>query len=83
MYSHGCCILTVCVDGTFQRKNVISVSIDVMRLNTDTKISKLKHQHPDGAHCTLQTSSLHRRSLSGAGGAKPPMSPDGSKNLPQ
>ena len=48
------------MDGTIQRKNVISVSrpIDVMRRNTDTKISKLKHQHPDGAHCTLQTSSL-------------------------
>jgi len=29
-----------------------------MRRNTDTKISKLKHQHPDAAHCTLQTSSL-------------------------
>jgi len=57
MYSHGCCIQTVCMDGTFQQKNVISVSIDVLRRNTDTKISKLKHQHPD-AHCTLQTSSL-------------------------
>ena len=57
---------------TFQRKNVISVSNDVMRRNTDTKISKLKHQHPDGAHCTLQTSSLHGRSSSGAGVAKPP-----------
>jgi len=42
----------------FSEKNVISVSIDVMRRNTDIKISKLKHQHPDGAHCTLQTSSL-------------------------
>jgi len=29
-----------------------------MRRNTDTKISKLKYQHPDGAHCTPQTSSL-------------------------
>jgi len=56
MYSHGCCIQTVCMDGTFQRKNVISVRR--IRRNTDTKISKLKHQHPDGAHCTLQTSSL-------------------------
>jgi len=58
MYSHGCCIQTVCMDGTLQRKNVILVSIDVIRRNTDTKISKLKHQHPGGSHCTLQTSSL-------------------------
>jgi len=55
----------------FSEKNVISVSIYAMRRNTDTKISKLKHQHPDGAHCTLQTSSLHRWSLSGAGGLSP------------
>jgi len=40
----------------FSEKNVISVSIDVIRRNAGTKISKLKH--PDGAHCTLQTSSL-------------------------
>ena len=31
MYSHGCCIQTVCMDGTFQRQNVISVSINVIR----------------------------------------------------
>jgi len=59
----------------FSEKNVISVSIDVMRRNTDTKISKLKHQHPDGAHCTLQTLSLHRRSLSGVRGLSPPHEP--------
>jgi len=45
MYSHGCCIQTVrmdAMDGTFQRKeNVTLVSIDVMRRNTDTKISKV------------------------------------------
>jgi len=27
MCSHVCCIQTVCMDGTFQRKNVILVSI--------------------------------------------------------
>jgi len=42
MHSHGCCIQTVCMNGTFQRKNVISDSIDVMRRNTDTEISKLE-----------------------------------------
>ena len=76
MYSHGMAVVfKLCAWTNFSaKKNVISVSrpIDIMRRNTDTKISKLKHQHPDGAHCTLQTSSLHRRSLSGARGLSPP-----------